>query len=169
MLICHGSGNAATDGCCYVNGAVCPLRWKLINGHVFDASGTDLGTVDAFIRSYVGNNPQRQQRVKDQLQGVVIVCSAAIDVIAADPTVLTNRAAFESAWNTHAGYLAKVRPAWAAIEQREGWAPGSYQCSTWTGRLGPECCFAETQAANDAGKAGMTSTAVTLRTGGGRV
>lgn len=166
MAVCHGSGNlgeAFGDGCCWVGGAVCPLRWKISGGRIFDHTGTDLGTVDAVVRSHVGNNPQRRQRVLDQLQGVTFVCTAAVDVIVADPSLLNDRPAFDAAWNNHAGYLAQVRPGWAALEQTNGWAPGSYQCSTWTGAAGPECCFAEDPASNTTKLAALSVSAVTIR------
>lgn len=168
MRLCHGSGNLTSDGCCYVNGAVCPLRWKIDAGHVYDAAGTDLGTVDAVIRQYAGPNPQRQRRVADQLQGVTFVCTAAVDVIANDPSLLTNRTAFEAAWSAHPRYATDVAPHWRALELANGWPAGSYDCPTWTGRAGPECCYAETQTVNDAKAQPLAATAVTIRRAGGR-
>lgn len=164
--LCHGNGDPARDGCCWVNGAPCPLRLLLRDGHVYDAAGTDLGTVDAMARNYVGNNAQRRQRVLDQLQGTHIVCRAAIDVIVADPSLLNDRAAFNAAWNAHPDYVAQVRPAWAAHERRAGLAEGSYQCSTWTGEGDQgQCCYAESQATNDSTKSALTAVAVSLRSG----
>lgn len=168
MNLCHGNGNPSTDGCCYVDGAVCPLRWKIANDHVYDAAGTDLGTVDAVVRQYAGPNPQRQKRAKDQLQGVVYVCTAAVRVIVDNPATLTDRAAFETAWLNDAEYQTKVRPAWERLEQANGWAPGSYDCPTWTGHGAPECCYAEPQATNDAKAAPLTASAVQIRKAGGR-
>lgn len=167
--LCHGNGDVAHDGCCWVEGQVCPLRWRIADGHVFDAAGTDLGTIDAVVRSFVGNNPQRRQRVLDQLQGVRIVCTAAVQVIADDPSLLTNRAAFNAAWNAHPQYVALVRPAWARVEQRQSLAAGSYQCSSWTGEgAQAQCCYAEAQATNDAVAVTLTATARTLRAGSAR-
>jgi hypothetical protein len=168
VRFCHGAGNLTTDGCCYVDGAVCPLRLKIVNDHVFDAAGADLGTVDAVVRQYAGNNPQRQLRVRDQLQGVVYVCRAAVDVIVADASLLNDRPAFNAAWIAHAEYQSLVRPAWARLEQANGWAPGSYQCATWTGTGVAQCCFAEDEATNAAKSADLSTSAVTIRRAGGR-
>lgn len=165
-MLCHGNGDAAVDGCCWVEGQICPLRWKIVNDHVFDHLGTDLGTVDSFIKARVNGKPN-QDRAKAQLQGVVYVCSAAIDVLVADSTLLDDRARFEAAWNAHEGYVAQVRPAWARIEQSLGLPDGSYQCSTWRGTGRAQCCWAEDQTTNDSKAGSLHADGVKVRQAGG--
>jgi hypothetical protein len=165
-MLCHGNGNVATDGCCYVAGKVCPLRWLIDGGHVWDHLGTDLGTVEEFIAAY-STSTTVQQAVRDQIQGVRIVCRAAVDVLVNDPKLLANRTRFESAWKAHVDYVALVRPHWEQVEQRLGLAAGSYNCPTWKGTGAAQCCFAEDQATNDAGAAGLSANAVKIRQAGG--
>lgn len=166
MAICHGNGDLGNDGCCFVNGNVCPLRWKIVGGRIFDNLGTDLGTVNAYIDSIVQSGAART-RAKAQVQGVTYACSAAVEVIAANASLLNDRPALNAAWDAHAGYVTKVRPAWSAIEERLGLAPGEYNCSTWSGVTRSQCCFAEDSATNAAKAAGLSATAVTIRTAGG--
>jgi hypothetical protein len=162
-VICHGQGNPSTDGCCYVNGAPCPLRWKIVAGRILEGPTLiDRGTVDSYINSIVSGKPNRD-RAKALVQGAVYICSAAVDVLVASPALLNDRPGFEAAWNAHARYVAEVRPAWVDVEQRLGLPAGSYQCSTWMGVQGPECCFAEDQATNDTKAAALTATAVSIR------
>ena len=165
-VICHGQGDPTNDGCCWVEGAPCPLRLKITGGRVFDASGNDLGTVDTYINSLVQSGAART-RAKAQVQGVRIACRAAVEVLANDAKLLNDRAGFEAAWNQHPAYVALVRPTWARVEDSLGLARGSYQCSTWKGTGSPQCCFAEDPVSNAAKAAGLTSTAVTIRTAGG--
>lgn len=164
-MLCHGQGNRDSDGCCWVDGAPCPLRWKITDGRVYDATGADLGTpTQAAGRIATG---QARGRVVAQLTGPAIVCRAALEVIASAATMLTNRPALNAAWNSHPEYVAKVRPEWARIEGELGLAPGSYQCSTWRGIAGGECCFAEDAATNAAKEGTLTTEAVTVRRAGG--
>lgn len=162
-MLCHGSGDLTRGGCCYVGGQVCPLRWKLANGHVYDHLGTDLGTLETFVAQYTKSKP-RQQAIITQLTGVTFVCKAAADVIAEDPKRINNRSALEAAWNQHAEYVALVRPQWAKIEQELGLAPGSYNCSTWRGTGTSECCFKETPEENAAKAAQLPPEARAART-----
>lgn len=169
-ICCHGQGGAdqvnnGDGGCCYVNGAVCPLRLKQVNGHIFDAAGNDLGTTTQYINSLTNNGAARA-RAAAQAQGVIFFCKAAVSVIVANASLLNDRPAFNTAWNNQAEYLAQVRPAWAALEQRNGLPAGSYQCSTW-GPAIRHCCFSEDLATNEAKQAALSSTAVTLRRAGG--
>lgn len=162
-MLCHGNGNAGVDGCCFVDGAVCPLRWKIVDGRILEGPELlDRGTVEEFAAS-VSKSKQVQQRVVEQAQGVTFACKAAIEVVVDDPALLSDRDGFEAAWNGHADYVTLVRPHWAAIENRLGLAAGSYQCSSWEGAGGPQCCFAEDQVTNSAKTAGLSSTAVTIR------
>ena len=170
MPACHGQGGVdqATNGdggCCYVNGTVCPLRLKQVNGRIFDAAGTDLGTTTQYINSLTNNGAARN-RAQQQAQGVVFFCKAAISVIVAQASLLNDRPAFNAAWNAQVDYVAQVRPAWAALEQAQGLPAGSYQCSTWGPPQG-QCCFSESQAVNDAKFAALSATAVTVRRAGG--
>lgn len=166
MVFCHGSGDLVRDGCCYVNGQVCPLRWKIVAGSVIDANGLNLGTVEQVATSLGANKPQRD-RVVRQLQGVTFLCKAVIDAVVADPKVLTDRAALEQAWHNHPDYVALVRPAWATIEQNLGLPTGSYNCGTWQGTGKPQCCFAEDPTTNAEKAAPLHSEARQVRQAGG--
>lgn len=165
-MFCHGSGDLARDGCCYVAGQVCPLRWKLVAGNVVDASGASLGTVAQVAASYGANKAQRD-RVERQLQGVTFVCRAAVESIVADPTRLTDRPALEAAWHSHPDYVAQVRPAWAQVEQDLGLAEGAYNCGTWRGTGRPQCCFAETPEVNASKANALHSEGKAVRQAGG--
>jgi hypothetical protein len=44
---------------------------------------------------------------------------------------------------------------------------GSFQCSTWKGEAGQQCCFSEDIVTNEAKVAALSVTAVTLRRAGG--
>ena len=167
LMLCHGSGNLDTDGCCHVAGRPCPLRWKIVAGRIIEGPDLiDRGTVDAYINSLIQSRAGRD-RAKAQVQGVTYVCRAAVEVLAADAKLLTDRAGFESAWNAHPSYVALVRPEWAKIEQSLGLASGAYQCSTWRGTAVAQCCFAEDQASNTSKTAALSTQAVTVRQAGG--
>lgn len=167
MSICHGNGDLVRDGCCYVNGEVCPLRWKFVDGRILEgATLTDLGATDAYIDS-LGYNKPTTQAIKDQVAGLTYACKAAIEVLIADSSLLDDRPRFEAAWNAHADYVAMVRPHWATIEETLGMAEGEYQCSTWRGTGGAQCCFAEDAATNDAKAAPLTTGATAIRQAGG--
>lgn len=165
-IICHGQGDPANDGCCWVAGAPCPLRWKIDGGRIYDHTGADLGTVDGHINSLIPSKAGRD-RAKAQVQGVRIACRAAVEVLANDAKLLNDRAGFQAAWNAHPAYVAQVRPHWSALEEELGLPAGSYQCSTWRGTGRVQCCFAEDAVTNAAKAALLTSTAVTIRTAGG--
>lgn len=163
MRLCHGSGNLDTDGCCYVEGQPCPLRWKIQDGRILEGPGlVDRGTVDTYINSLVNGN-QARNRAKAQVQGVTYICKAAVEVIAADASRLNNRAALNAAWDSHPEYVALVRPAWERVEAMLDIPAGSYQCSTWRGVGDPECCFAEDDATNAAKRANLSVQAVQVR------
>lgn len=163
MGFCHGNGNLETDGCCWVAGQVCPLRWKVVNGRVLEGPAlVDRGTPSQAAALLTSNGAART-RITTQAQGATYLCRAALEVIAANSAVLTNRAALDAAWNTHAQYAALVRPEWAKIEERLGLAAGSYQCSTWMGTGVAQCCFAEDEVTNAAKRATLAATAVTVR------
>lgn len=166
MALCHGNGDLVRDGCCYVNGQVCPLRWKIEGGHIYDHQGADLGTVEAYVRSVV-KGKANQDRVLAQVAGIRFACKAAVDVIANDAKLLSDRPGFEAAWNSHPDYVAQVRPHWRDIELRLDMAEGSYQCSSWRGTAESQCCFAEDQVANDEKSAGLSDEAKALRQAGG--
>lgn len=167
MTICHGQGDVEVDGCCWVDGAVCPLRLKIDGGVVYEGPDlVDQGTVDGYVKARVKGKPN-QDRVIAQLQGVRFACRAAADVLAADGNLLNDRPAFEQAWNTQADYVAQVRPAWDRLEDARGLPRGSYQCSTWRGEGGAQCCFREDVVANEVKAGGLSVEARTLRQGGG--
>lgn len=157
---CHGKGNPESDGCCWVNGSVCPLRLKIENGRVYDNFGNDLGTINTYTATKFSG--ARLTRARNQFSGPRIVCRAAVEVLANDNSLLSNRGAFNAAWNSHTDYVILVRPHWAAIEQTNGLTPGSYQCSTWGPPTG-ECCFSEDSVTNSSKGADLNSSAVSIR------
>lgn len=168
MSLCHGNGDLVRDGCCYVDGQPCPLRWKFVDGHILEGPAlTDLGTTDAYIES-LGYNKPTTDKIKAQVVALTYACRAAIEVLIEDTNRLNDRPAFEAAWNAHPDYVAQVRPHWASIEQTLGLAEGEYQCATWRGTSGSQCCFAEDAATNDAKAAGLSDDARTLRRAGGQ-
>lgn len=140
--LCHGNGDLARDGCCYVAGQVCPLRWKIENGTVTQGASTDLGTVQDLAQA-LGMPKGRAKNLDQVLQGRTFVCSVAAKAIAGDTSLLRDPDALADAWDNDPDYLREVRPTWADLEQRLGMAPGTYQCSTWRGVGGAQCCFAE--------------------------
>lgn len=167
MALCHGSGDLVRDGCCYVNGQVCPLRWKIEGGILYEGPDLiDRGSVDAYIDSII-NGKANRDRAKAQVQAVTYVCRAAVEVIANDSKLLTDRPALNAAWDAHPDYVALVRPAWDALEAMRGLPSGSYNCSSWKGEAGSQCCFAEPQSENDAKAANLHADARSVRQAGG--
>lgn len=158
-MLCHGSGNLEADpfngGCCWINGQVCPNRWYLEGGSVFDSNRTLLGTVNEVVESFVGKSRPRKNRVIEQVEGATYICSAAVLAVDADPSVLTDRAAFDAAWAARPEYQ-PVADAWEAIGKPRNW------CQLYGPDEG-QCCFSEDQATNDAKSGALTSTAVTVR------
>ena len=154
MAFCHGQGTTDPGGCCYLDGEICP--------HHFDST-----ELISWINS-LGLNGARRTRALNMAQGVQHACGIALRIIAQDLSMITNRAAFENAWNNHPDYLTDVRPTWEALEQRLGLEPGSFQCSTWKGENGTQCCYAEDETTNAAKAANPHSTAVTIRRAGQR-
>lgn len=153
--ICHGNGDLAKDGCCYVAGQVCPLRWKIENGQVTQGASTNLGSV-ADLAQTLGIPKGRANNLDRVLQGRTFVCSVAAKAIANDPAIVDNPDALAEAWDNDPDYVAQVRPTWADLEDRLGMAPGTYQCSTWRGVGGrAQCCFAEPPAENSAKAANL--------------
>jgi hypothetical protein len=159
MAFCHGKGGAdQVDGCCYVNGEVCPNRLKQVNGRIFDHVGTDLGTTTEFIASLTNNGAARN-RGAQQVQGIVFACRAAINAIVANASVLNDRAAFDVAWAARPEYQ-PVADAWEALG-----LPRNY-CQVY-GMAQGQCCFSEDEATNEAKAADLSSVAVTVRRAGG--
>lgn len=165
MAFCHGSGDPRADpftgGCCYVNGGICPLRWYLDwtspEGEVFDAARVSLGTVDDVIRSLAGNNPNRRARIFEQVQGITFLCTAALAAIDDDPSILTDRAAFDAAWEATVEYQT-IADLWEAGGKPRNW------CMTYGPSEG-QCCHAETAQEQADREASMSVTAVSLRRG----
>lgn len=151
-LACHGQGQGS-DGrhCCWVNGAVCPFY--------LDQAGL-IAWINA---TYTG---QKRTLALTMAQGINHSCRVAVELIADNGNLINNRNNYNAAFAAHPGYAAQVRPAWAALEQQNGWAAGSYQCFTW-GPHGGQCCFSETQAVNDTKMANLHVNAVTVRRAGG--
>lgn len=160
-MLCHGQGDLEADpfdgGCCWVNGQVCPNRWYIENGSVFDSNRTLLGTVDDVARSFVGNSKPRRERIVAQVQGAVYICSAAVFAVDADPSILTDRAQFDTAWAARPEYQ-PVADAWEAGGKPRNW------CQVYGPGEG-QCCFSEDQATNDAKAGVLDAVAVTVRRG----
>lgn len=173
-MICHGQGDQRSDlfdgGCCFVGGSVCQNRWfidyststppgnreDIANATVLDHNRQVLGTVDDVARSFVGNNPNRRQRVFDQLQGALYVCKVAALVVEGNwDGGPPDRATFDAAWAAHPDYQ-PVADAWEAIGKPRNW------CVLYGPSEG-QCCHAEDQATNDANRANLTAVAVTVR------
>lgn len=157
MSFCHGNGDLARDGCCWVAGVICPNRWKLVGGRIKEGPNlVDRGTVAEFAAS-VSNNPNIRRRITDQAQGLTYACKVAIDVLTTTPALLNDRAAFEAAWAAHADYQ-PIADAWEAIGKPRPWCP----------EFGPaegQCCYAEDEATNAAKRGALSATAVQIRQG----
>ena len=178
-MICHGQGNDPTpradpfdDGCCFVDGAPCPVRWYIDystsspagdigTATMYDSDRNLLGTVFAYVDGLMpGGGPNkaaRVQRVLDQVQGTVYVCSAAAYVIGMDPSLINDPAAFEAAWEAHVDYQ-PIADIWEARGK-----PRNY-CMIYGPPEG-QCCFSEDQATNDARASALTEVAVQVRSG----
>jgi hypothetical protein len=154
--ICHGNGDLVRGGCCYVDGAVCPNRWMIVDGHVFDAAGNDLGTVQEIIAS-VTNNRKAQQTGAELAQGITFLCGVAMKVLLADTRLIGNPTGFRQAWLNHAEYQ-PIADVWERIGKPRDW------CMTYGPGEG-QCCYAEPLAENEAKQALLSEVAVTVRTG----
>lgn len=155
MAFCHGKGNQDTDGCCWVDGAICANRWKIVDGRILEGPDlVDRGTVVDFAAS-VTNNRQARRRIVDQATGLTYACKVAVDVLATDSALLNDRAGFEAAWAAHPDYQ-PVADVWASHGKPRSWCP----------EYGPaegQCCYAEDEATNAERRATLTSSAVTIR------
>lgn len=161
MGFCHGNGDLESDGCCWVAGEPCPLRVKVSGSKIQRGKGAAVDAA-AFLDAS-GGTAERRDRLGTQLEGVTYACSAALDVIADDPSLRFRRSEFEEAWNNHPEYVELVRPHWEELEEQLGLEPGSYQCSTWIGTGGPQCCFAEPEDENEEKARGLAVSAVAIR------
>lgn len=151
-LACHGNGNISQQGCCYVDGVICPNRVTSVN-------------LTAFINSLglTGNQKTQAQTYGTKaLQSVTWACGVAIKVAIANPSLLNDRTAFDAAWVSHPDYLVTPAPSWRALEAAQGRPVNSYNCSSW-GPTEAQCCFGEVQSVNDAKMALLDSTQVTIR------
>lgn len=177
-MICHGRGSMPgnnapdlfADGCCIIDDAPCPQRWFIDyttsvpagdtgTATIRDATGASLGTVTAYVTSLMpGGGPQKAQRVARvvaQVQGILYVCSIKARIIGLDPSLITDRAAFEAALLADASYQ-PIADIWESRGQPRDW------CSTFGSGEG-QCCFAEDQATNDAKRAMLSVDAVEVR------
>ena len=158
-MICHGQGDQGVGvdlfegGCCFVAGAVCPLRWFIDystsspagdvgTATILDSNRQSLGTVFDYVENLMpGGGPNkaaRVQRVLDQVQGTIFVCSAAATVIGLDPKLINDRVAFEEAMTAEPSY-APIGDYWVSIGKPFDWCP----------KYGPsegQCCYGEDQA-----------------------
>lgn len=164
-MICHGRGIPTADlflgGCCWWDGKICPLRWYIDytgvdpvtqtrDARIIDATGTDLGTVDTYVKS-IHNGKPRQDRVVQAIQGARYVCSALANSVIADgiPTGANWEADFNAAWAAQydPGAIGEaVGDYWAAHGRPRDWCV-RYEDAT------DNCCFSEDQTTNDAGAA----------------
>ena len=158
---CDGKGDLVRDGCCYVDGQVCPLRWLLADGgdgqrHIYEGpSLTDLGTVTDYVNAAIPNRPGRR-RAEDAVAGVAFVCSAAIATFVEDAKLLNDRPGFEVAWDAKIEELApEVHAHFDAI--------GIDRCPVW--KPEGQCCFKATHVADTSA---MDAGNVALRQSGGR-
>lgn len=155
-IACHGNPTGQPEGgCCYLDGVICPL-------HMTEAQA--LAWINAQPTGVLSNAAKNFARA--HIVGIAHHCRAALEAVIANRGNLTNRAAIEAAWIAHPTYQSTVRPVWAAVEQRMGIPAGSFQCPTWKGEGGIQCCFSESQATNDAKMALLAGTAVTVRRAG---
>lgn len=164
-MLCHGKGDDG-QGCCFIRGQVCPLRWRLDGGHVYSSDDSDLGTVQAFIESIIHSKPGRDKAYA-QLEGVRFACRAAVEVLVDDARLLNDRPGFEAAWMAHPDYVSLVAPEWREIELDHGLPAGTLDCAAWHGTGGSQCCFSQSQAENDADATDLSVEARTLRGLGG--
>lgn len=136
MLVCHGQGDLDHDGCCYVEGQVCPLRWKLVKGRILAGPNlVDIGSPPEAVASVMpdATPSERFAVVRSGIGGRTFICSAAL-----------RHGGDWSAVHTDPEYVENVRPAWERIEERMGLEPGAYQCGTWSETFGRgQCCFGE--------------------------
>lgn len=156
-MFCHGQGNldSSLDGCCWIDGAICPNRLKIVNGRVLKGPAlTDLGTVTQYVQSLTNNGAARN-RANQMAQAIVYACEAAILTIVASASVLNDRAAFDAAWAARPEYQA-IGDYW---ESRG--LPRNY-CMVYGPAQG-QCCFSETPEVNAAKGSALSTTAVTLR------
>jgi hypothetical protein len=154
--ICHGNGWLGQDGCCYVDGAVCPNRWKIVDGHVFDAQGNDLGTVEQLIAT-VTNNRNAQRTGAQLAQGITFLCGVAMKVLLNDTKLISNPTGFRAAWLAHPDYQ-PIAAAWERIGQPRNW------CMTFGPGEG-QCCYSEPLTENEAKQQLLSEVAVQVRTG----
>ena len=152
-----GEADDFGGGCCHVPGfGVCPLRWYISDaGEVLASDRSSLGTVTEVIRSFVGNSKPRQNRVAEQIQGARYLCSAAVLAIDEDPSILTDRAAFEAAWAARPEY-AQIADVWETLGK-----PRAY-CMEYGPSEG-QCCHSETTEENSSKAATLSTTAVSIR------
>lgn len=175
-MICHGQGDPRVDafdgGCCYIQGAVCSLRWfvdystsspagDVNTATLYDSDRNSLGTVFDYVDALMpGGGPQkvaRVERVTAQVQGTLYLCSAAAYVIGMDPSLINDRAQFDAAWEATPEYQT-IADLWAAQGKPRNW------CMTYgpTEQSG-QCCHREDQATNDANAANISVAAVSVR------
>lgn len=155
MGFCHGNGDQARDGCCWVGGVICVNRWKIVDGRI--KQGPDLldrGTVEEYAARQ-SNSPKIQQAIIDQAQALTYACRIAVGVISADPRLVDDRVGFEAAWAAHVDYQ-PVADAWEAIGKPRSWCP----------EYGPaegQCCYAEDETVNAERRASLSAAAVQIR------
>lgn len=154
-MFCHGQGDQATDGCCWVAGAICPNRLKIVNGRVFKGPNlVDMGTVTQYVQSLTNNGAARN-RANQMAQGLIYACEAAINTIVFNAGGLTDRAVFDAAWAARPEYQ-PIADAWEQIGKPRNW------CQLFGPPEG-QCCFGEDPATNASKAASLSSSAVTLR------
>lgn len=151
--VCHGQGNLNSDGCCWVGGVRCPLRWKQEAGIIKDRDGNSLGTVATAVQTKIGGPKAKRDRIVQAIGERVYICSLAAE--------------YEGNWDAvhvDTRYQTQVRPTWQQVEQANGLAPNSYNCGTW-GPGSAQCCYGEDPLVNAAKSAWMSTVAVHIDIG----
>ena len=179
-MICHGQGDPRADwqdgGCCFIAGEICPMRWAVDSaGDVWDSTRTNLGDLDALIRSVYGvNNPNTRDDIIEflgwQAGTTMFVCTAFGAAAVAhwdefmasqgQQIVMTDRVQADVRWSEEfdvGGSAEAVGDAWEAAGKPRNW------CTTYgpTEQTG-QCCHREDQATNDARAAGVSVTRVSV-------
>jgi len=169
-MLCHGQGDPEADlfdgGCCWVDGEVCPNRWFIDwpgaygpAETIYDNTRTALGTVTGYVTDLMpGGGPNkaaRVARVVAQVQGATYACAAAAHIIGMDPSLINDRAAFDTAWAARVEYQ-PIADHWQTLGKPRNW------CMVY-GPAEGQCCHSEDQATNDARTAALDPVAVTVR------
>ena len=175
-MICHAQGDPHADpqsgGCCWIAGNICPMRWFVdASGDVYDSDRVLVDTLDQAIRNTFGvNNPNRRDEIVEFLGWTagteMFVCTAAghaavdhWDEFMSPQMEMVDRPQFDVRWGEEyavGGSAEAVGDAWEGISRPRDW------CVVYGPSEG-QCCHREDQATNDARRANVTVTGVSIR------